>query len=734
MNKSADSAPFAAVLAQVRGQMQSGRFAQALAVIDRALHELPAERDKLLFLRLDIARAAGQTVAQADTLRQIGEAARAAPDTGARFVSSLRLRGLPAEAWHLLAPLPAQETLAMEAYHLGLDFTRADQVPAARQCYEYALACKAGFAEAHINLGNLLLRDRRFRDAQPHFETAARLQPDSESALISLGQCLLHTGNGNAALEVFARISGALADSAQMLAWRATALAQCSGDAAAIVLYRQALDRDPRNYDAWFGSALIHERGKNFEAAAQAYAQAWALQPQSNWALGGLVFSLQCMADWPRWQAPHAELIGRLARGEVGDYAAPLSSLPLSGKALRQVAAQFVRTQSALHVAEVRQRAFPPRRPGRLRIGYVSSDFRDHATSRLLVETLEHHDRERFEMFGFALNSSDGSALGRRVCAAFEHFIQVANLPVHEVAARLLETQVDVLVDLNGHTKDACVGLAALRPAPIIVNYLGYPGTMGDYADYILGDRHVIPPGSEDEFSEAVVRLPGCYQPNDRRRAIGATADRAQHGLPEAAIVACSFNQSWKFSSSLWAIWMRLMQSHPRLVLWLLDENPWFQQNLRRHAGEAGIDPGRLVFAPRLPQSEHLARLALADIALDTVPCNSHTTGSDALWMGVPMVTLVGDSFAGRVGASLLHAAELPELVTRSETEYAAKLDALIGASTELARLRTSLLARRDRIVLFDSAASARALERAYTIMHERRVSGLPPAAIDLAD
>lgn len=725
---------FAAVLAEAKRRMQSGQSAQAFAVIDQALRDLPTERDKLVFLRLDIARSVGRNDVMAATIRRIVEIAQAAPGNAARYVSSLRLRGLPQDAWDLLSRLPEQTMLAAEAYHLGLDYARSGQASIARRCYEYALRCNADFTEAQINLGGLLLQDRLFREASPYFEAATRLQPQADAAWIGFGQCLLNTGKGKRALEAFARVTGAFADSAQMLAWRATALAQGGDDAAAIALYREVLDRDPHNYDAWFGSALIHDRDKNLDAAAQAYAQAWALQPQSNWALGSLVFSLQCMADWPRWAGPHAELIGRLTRGNVGDYAAALSSLDLPGKALRQVAAQFVRTQSALHVTEVRERTFPPRKPGRLRIAYVSSDFRDHATSRLLVELLEHHDRERVEVFGFALNPPDGSALGQRISAAFEHFIEVANLPTHEVAARLLETQVDVLIDLNGHTKGACVGLAALRPAPVVVNYLGYPGTMGDYADYIVGDRHVIPPGSEDEFSEAVVRLPGCYQPNDRRRAVGASPDRAQQGLPESAIVACSFNQSWKITPSIWAIWMHLLGSHPRLVLWLLDENPWFKQNLRRHAAQAGIDPGRLVFASRMPQAEHLARLALADIALDTVPCNSHTTGSDALWMGVPMVTLVGDSFAGRVGASLLHAVDLSELVTRSEDEYAAKLDALIGMPDELVRARATLLARRDHVALFDSESTARLLERAYTIMHERHISGLPPAAINLAD
>jgi predicted O-linked N-acetylglucosamine transferase (SPINDLY family) len=439
------------------------------------------------------------------------------------------------------------------------------------------------------------------------------------------------------------------------------------------------------------------------------------------------------MADWPNWQAPHAELVSRLSRGEVGDYATSLSSLDLPGKILRRVAAQFIVTQSMLQATEVRKRHFPPRKPGRLRIAYLSSDFRNHATSRLLVEVLERHDRERFEVFAFALTPPDGSALGQRVVAACEHFIEVANLAAVDVAARILECAIDVLIDLNGHTKGGCVGLAALRPAPVVVNYLGYPGTMGDYVDYIIGDRYTTPPGSEDEFSEAVVRLPGCYQANDRRRAVGAPAQRTQHGLADGAIVACSFNQSWKITPTIWVIWMRLLHAHPRLVLWLIDENRWMRQNLIRAAADAGIDAGRLVFAPRVAQPEHLARLALADLALDTVPCNSHTTGSDALWMGVPMVTLLADSFAGRVGASLLHAVDLPELVTRSKAEYEAKLDALIGAPAELVRLKTTLLERRDHVPLFDSTATARTLERAYSIMHERHVSGLAPAPIDMS-
>jgi protein O-GlcNAc transferase len=710
---------FADTLERVRQLMQQQRRDDAIATIDAALRGT-AQHDKLLFLRLDIARNANDATLTNDTLARIGELARSDAAIALRCVSSQRLRGLAQPAWDLLAQFPTNTALAGEAYHLGLDFTRRQQPAIARDCYAYALACHPGFAEAHVNLGHLLLGEHRFLEAQPHFEAAARLQPLLQGAWIGLGQCLLNTGRGAQALDAFAHIGDTFADGAQLLAWRATATAQSGDDDAAIALYRQALDRDTHLYDAWFGSALIHERRGDLEAAANAYAQAWMLRPQTNWALGSYVYCLQCMADWPRLQAPCVELLRRLAHGDVGDYATALSSLDLPGRALRDVAAQFMRTQSALCVMEARERSFPPRKPGRLRIGYLSTDFRDHATSRLLIETLEHHDRERFELFGFALNPPDGSALGRRVVAAFEHFVEAAELSTTEIAARILDAGIDVLIDLNGHTKGSRIGLAALRPAPVIVNYLGYPGTMGDYVDYIIGDRYVTPVGSEEEFSETVVRLPVCYQPNDRLREVGPLTQRMQHGLPDDAIVACSFNQSWKITPPIWAIWMRLLRAHPRLVLWLLDENPWFKQNLHNRAAEAGIDAERIVFAPRVSQAEHLVRLALADIALDTVPCNSHTTGSDALWMGVPMVTLVGDSFAGRVGASLLHAVGLPELIAYDEAGYAATLDALVGAPDELARLKTTLLARRNSAELFDSAATARALEQAYLAMHER--------------
>ncbi len=346
--------------------------------------------------------------------------------------------------------------------------------------------------------------------------------------------------------------------------------------------------------------------------------------------------------------------------------------------------------------------------------------------------------RSRFEVFGYALKPGDDSVIGQRVVAACEHFIDVAQWPLARIAERMRADGIDVLIDLNGHTKGARAGLVAAAPGAGDCELSRLSRHDGhDFVDYIIGDAIVIPPGTEDEFSEAVVRLPVCYQPNDSQREVGVPTQRAEHGLPEnisteRAIVACSFNQSWKFTPSIWAIWMDLLKAHPRVVLWLLDENPWATENLRAHAAALGLEHARLIFAPRLPHPQHLARLALADIAFDPAPCTSHTTGSDALRMGVPLVTLEGHSFDARVGASLLHAVGLPELVTRSEAEYAAKLAALIDAPAQLAALKASLLERCGSAALFDSAATTRALERAYVAMYARFRAGHAPAAIDL--
>lgn len=732
MSAPQSSAAFETLLADVRARAQRGEFAKALAAIDEATARLADHRDKLLLLRFDVACAATNEMEVASSLRALRDYAGEEPAHAAKILASLRLRRRYHDAAALLSHLqPTAGNLAAEACLLGVEFVRANDFAKARSSFEFAIAGDPSLVEARLNFGDLLLLERAFLQASSHFEAAIRIEPGNANAWLGFGQSLLHMGRGEEALAAFAHVSSDIANSPLMIAWRGTATAHAGNDDAAIALYRQALARDPDCFDAVFGLALIQERRGALDEAARSYAHAHKLKPASNLALGNLVYCLRRMAAWNEMAAPEAELIARLERGDIGDYATQWMGMDLSATTFLRIARQFIRTQSALKVSAA-TREFPRREASRLRIGYVSSDFRNHATSRLLVEVLEKHDRTRFEIFAYALKPLDDSNVGKRIAAACERIVDVSQWPATRIAQRMLDDAIDVMVDLNGHTKGACSGLAALRPAPVIVNYLGYPGTMGDFVDYIIGDRYVTPPGSESEFSETIVRLPHSYQANDGRREVGAATTRAEHGLADDAIVACSFNQTWKLTPEIWAVWLRLLKNHRRLALWLIDDNRWATQNLRQHVRDAGIASDRLIFAPRMAHPEHLARLALADLALDPAPCTSHTTGSDALWMGVPLVTLVGRTFDARVGESLLRAVGMPELITRSMGDYEEKLNALIGAPEILKTSKQTLLERRVSMPLFDSSAQARALERAYEAMTERFRAGLSPVALDI--
>ncbi len=622
--------------------------------------------------------------------------------------------------------------MAIEALNLGIAFERSGDTGAARTCYLKAVELAPNFAPARLNLGNAMLRLADPWGAAAHFEYATRLQASNEQAWIGLTLALLNTGRGGQALASIDRIHGPFADSAQCWAWRGSARAQIGQDPAALDDYAQALQRDPRCYDAIFGKALILERHKRTSEAAELYRIATELNPTSNWALGNLVYCLRSINDWQNLAAPESILCERLRRGEIGDYATQWLGLPLPATTFRAIAATHMRSESAIRVGNPTPAPFCVRKPGRLRVAYVTSEFRKHPRSFLLVRLLERHDRDAFEVFAYSTAPSDGSEIRHRIEAACEHFIDVSGLPAVKLAQRMRDDGIDILIDLNGHTSRAIYGLAALRPAPVITAFLGFPGTLGALTDYIIADAHVAPPGSEPEFSECIVRMPHSYQPSDELRAVGRKTTRVEHGLPDDANVACSFNVSWKYTSSMWACWMRAMNAHPRTTLWLIDNDVDSTRNLRTAAQEAGVDSSRIVFAPRIPHAEHLARTALADIALDTSPCNSHTTGSDALWMGVPMLTLRGDTFDARVGASLLAAAGLPELITTSAAEYEEKLMRLLASPEDLAATKADCLRRRETSALFDSGAYTRALETAYRRMHERSVAGLQPQSFDV--
>jgi len=370
----------------------------------------------------------------------------------------------------------------------------------------------------------------------------------------------------------------------------------------------------------------------------------------------------------------------------------------------------------------------------RIRLGYLSADFHQHSTAHLMAELFERHHRDRFEVFAYSYGPDDESPMRARLGRAFDRFVDIRALSHHQAAEVIHADKVDILIDLKGYTHRARPAISAYRPAPVQVSYLGYPATMGaDFVDYIIVDPFVVPGGQQPFFSERLVHLPGCYQVNDRRREVAGThASRQECGLPAEGLVFCSFNNSYKLSPVFFDIWMRLLRSVPGSVLWLLEANELVKANLCSEAEKRGVDPGRLAFAPIVPSAEHLARHQHADLFLDTLPCNAHTTASDALWAGLPVLTCSGDTFAGRVAGSLLMAIGMPELIMESLEEYEQAALALASDPRRLIGLRQKLQKNRDASALFDLPKLTGNIEAAYARMWQTRLSGQKPAAFSI--
>jgi predicted O-linked N-acetylglucosamine transferase (SPINDLY family) len=340
----------------------------------------------------------------------------------------------------------------------------------------------------------------------------------------------------------------------------------------------------------------------------------------------------------------------------------------------------------------------------------------------LLVGVFEAHDRTRFETIAISLRPSDESAMRRRVVAAFDRFIDATRMRDVEVSALMRELEVDIAVDLTGYTGDNRTDIFAQRPAPVQVNYLGFPGGMGaEYIDYILADAFVIPDAARPHYAEQVVHLPHCFQANDDQREIAEfTPSRAEAGLPETGFVFCAFNNVYKLNPPMFDIWMRLLRAVPDSVLWLAADAPNVRKNLAAEAMRRGVEPERLVFSPRIAYPEHLARMRLADLFLDTLPFNAGTTASDALWAGLPVLTCAGEAFAARMAGSLLNAVGLPELITHDLAEYEALALELATSPARLAEIKTRLAANRLSAPLFDTKLFCRNLESAYQQMWEK--------------
>lgn len=433
------------------------------------------------------------------------------------------------------------------------------------------------------------------------------------------------------------------------------------------------------------------------------------------------------ICDWCNFDSECTHLISSIRNGSLNTAPFPFLMIPSSSDDQLQCAKLWVANNFDLADRLIWQGGRYDH--DRIRIAYLSADFHGHATGYLIAELFEIHDRSRFELIAFSFGPEDQSEMRQRLSAAFDKFIDVRNASDREVATLARKFEVDIAVDLKGFTTDSRTGVFALRAAPVQVSYLGYPGTMGaDYIDYLIADRVLIPAASQKYFAEKIAYLPNSYQVNDRRRRIAEKIlTRAELGLPADAFVFCCFNNNYKITPAVFECWMRLLKQVEGSVLWLFEDNASAASNLRKEAQARGLNPERLVFARRMALPEHLARHRLADLFLDTLPCNAHTTASDALWAGLPVLTQIGETFAGRVAASLLTAIGLPELITSTPQAYEDLAIELATNSEKLAAIKRKLADNRLTTPLFDTKLFAKHIEAAYTTMHERCRAGLPP-------
>ena len=576
---------------------------------------------------------------------------------------------------------------------LGVVLTQTGRPAEGAEFIGRSLALRPERPLAYASLGDALAQQGRFDEALVCYDRALSISPQTMGALIGRGRILLDRGCNQEALSVLEAAAYLQPDDPTILFLCGRALAQLARPAEASACFRRVL----------------------------------ALNPAYEYVLGARFWVELHACQWGDYATQIASIDAAVRDDKPGAFPFVFFSVSDSRELQLRCARQFAARQRP-SVAPLWQGE--PYRHDRIRIAYVSEDFRSHPTSFLMMELWEKHDRQSFEIIAISLRPAEDSEVGRRAKTAFDRFIDASKLPDAAIAQRIRELEIDVAVDLMGYTGGVLRTVFARRPAPIQVNYLGYPGTLGSPdVDYLIADEFLIPPSERAHYSEQIVYLPGTYQPNDGRRGTSPVPSRADCGLPRDAFVWCCFNNAYKFNPPLFDIWCRLLAAAQDSVLWLIPGAKETEKNLRTEAAARHIDPARLIFAPNVPNSDHVARIALADLCLDTAPVNGATTTSDALWAGVPVVTCAGRSFVSRMAGSLLNAVGLTELITSNWQEYEDLALALARSPDRLAALRTDLRDSRLTSRLFDTDRMCRHLESAYLTMWRRAQAGQPPAS-----
>ena len=616
---------------------------------------------------------------------------------------------------------------AQKLFGEGFALHQAGQAQSALACYDAALAADPGLVRAHYNRAVLLAVEGRSAEALAGLDATLSLAPRFAEALAARGNVLRALERLDEAVAMF-DLASSLKPDPGFFNNRGGVLLRLKRNAEALASFDAALARAPEHHNAAINKVVaLQALGRETEAIE--VCETMLVRHPGDADFSGRLFCLaQSVCDWARMKPLERPIHESVEAGAtfvqpfelLGAFDDPALQLRCARNHMRALPSAPVRHAGSHGNA-------------RIRIAYLSADYGEHATALLMARLFELHDRSRFEIIGLDFGPDPPGPMRIRLRTAFDQFHDIERMSDAEAARLIADLKIDIAVDLKGHTDGSRPQILSHRPAPVQAAYLGYPGTMGaGFIDYVIADPVVVPLDHQLFYDEKIVQLPHSYQATDDTRPLPNPPFRAEAGLPPDGFVFVSFNNHWKITQAVFDIWMRLLASLPGSVLWLLD-GPG-RHNLEQAAAARGIDPSRLVFAPRTGAQPHINRLALADLMLDTFPCNGHTTASDALWAGVPLVTCAGVTFASRVAASLLHAIGLDELVMANLSDYEALAFRLAHTSQALASLRARLAENRRREPLFDSRRFTRNLEKAYEAMHRRAAGGEVPESFVISD
>jgi predicted O-linked N-acetylglucosamine transferase (SPINDLY family) len=615
-------------------------------------------------------------------------------------------------------------------YGRGVVLQRSGRAEAAIASYDQVLRIKPDYFDAHLNRGVCLFSLGKHTEALASLEQAIALRPKAPVYLLR-GNVLKELHRLEAALASYDQAIAIEPGDAELHCARGTVLVLLGSVNAALASFDRAIAIKPDYADAYYHRAFSLRMINRFAEAGADYKVVARLAPDFEFLPGTRLEASQHACDWAEFDTLVPEIEAGVASGRRISH--PLIFVALVDSARLQHKAARTWADYACPARGPQGTIAARARPGKLRIGYFSADFREHPIARLLSELIELHDRSRFEIIAFAFGPRTKDELRQRLTRAFDRFIDVQEKSPGEIASLARSLDVDIAVDLGGYSYDSRPDIFAQRAAPVQVSYLGYLGTMGaSYIDYIVADHTIITSGTECHFTEKIIYLPDTFQVNDRKRHIAEDCTRQDLGLPPSGFVFCCFNTSYKIVPSTFARWMRILNKVPGSVLLLYAAHAIVEVNLRAYASRQGVDPQRLIFGKFLPPSKYLARYRAADLFLDTLPYNGGTTASDALWAGLPVLTLAGESLASRVAASLLTAIGLPELITSTQQRYEELAIELAMNPQRLAQIKGKLRDNRLSSPLFDTPKFARNLEAAYMAIHARYEVGLPPDHINL--